>query len=66
LTDVTGEVRFDFCEGFVFFAGDGVVLVGLLADSFFDAFVAVELGLLLFANVALHATAAVSKQTSGL
>ena len=55
---VTGEVCFDFFEGFVFFAGDGVVLVGLLADSFFDAFAAVELGLFLFADVALHATAA--------
>jgi len=65
-TGVTGEVGFDFFESFVFFAGDGVMLVGLLADSFFDAFVAVEFGLLLFADVALHATAAMSKQTSGL
>jgi len=36
------------------------MLVGLLADSFFDTFVAVQLGLLLFADVALHAITAVT------
>ena len=52
-------------EGFVFFAGYGVELVVLLADSFFDTFCAVELVLEEAAGVTLHPAsscdAAVSK-----
>jgi len=41
-----------------------VVLVGLLADSFFDTFVTVQLALLLFADIALHATTATTNLVS--